>query len=41
MDRNRQWSLSPAYDLTFSYRPSGTWTDSQQMTANDRRDGFT
>lgn len=41
MDRRGHWALSPAYDLTFSYRPSGDWTGTHQMTVNGRRDGFT
>lgn len=41
MDRTGRWSLSPAFDLTYSYNPSGTWTSSHQMTMNGRRDGFT
>ncbi len=41
MDRKGRWRLAPAYDLTFSYRPSGAWTGTHQMTVNGRRDGFT
>lgn len=40
MDRQGQWSLSPAYDLTWAYNPQGTWTSSHQMSLNGRRDGF-
>jgi serine/threonine-protein kinase HipA len=40
MDRSGRWRLAPAYDLTFSYRPSGIWTGTHQMTVNGRRDGF-
>lgn len=40
MDRSGRWMLAPAYDLTFSYRPSGVWTGTHQMTVNGRRDGF-
>jgi serine/threonine-protein kinase HipA len=40
MDRQGQWTLSPAYDLTYSYRPSSLWTGMHQMTANGRREGF-
>ncbi|MCE5255297.1 MAG: type II toxin-antitoxin system HipA family toxin [Spirochaetaceae bacterium] len=40
MDRSGRWALSPAYDLTFSYRPSGDWTGTHQMTVNGLRDGF-
>lgn len=41
MDKSGQWSLSPAFDLTWSYNPSGLWTASHQMTMNGKRDGFT
>ncbi len=41
MDKSGQWSLSPAFDLTYSFNPSGTWTASHQMTLNGKRDEFT
>jgi serine/threonine-protein kinase HipA len=41
MDRSGNWSLSPAYDMTYSYQPSGKWTSSHQMTLNGKRSGFT
>lgn len=41
MDRRGTWSLSPAFDVTFSYNPQGIWTGSHQMTMNGKRDGFT
>jgi len=40
MDRQGQWSLSPAFDITYSYNPSGIWTGQHQMTMNGKRDGF-
>jgi serine/threonine-protein kinase HipA len=40
MDKQGKWSLAPAFDLTYSYNPAGTWTASHQMTMNGRRDGF-
>jgi len=40
MDQSGQWSLSPAYDVTFSYNPQGAWTSKHQMTLNGKRDGF-
>ncbi len=40
MDQSGHWKLSPAYDLTFSYNPSGAWTGSHQMTLNGKRDQF-
>ncbi len=41
MNRNGQWSLSPAFDMSYSYNPSGTWTSTHQMSMNRKRDGFT
>lgn len=32
MDQNGRWRLSPAFDVTFSYNPSGVWTSQHQMT---------
>jgi len=40
MDRSGRWSLSPAFDVTYSYNPSGTWTSRHQMSFNGKRDGF-
>jgi serine/threonine-protein kinase HipA len=40
MDRAGRWSLSPAYDLTFAYNPTGTWTQTHQLTVAGKRDGF-
>jgi serine/threonine-protein kinase HipA len=41
MDRNGNWSLAPAFDMTYSYQPSGDWTSNHQMTVNGKRDNFT
>lgn len=41
MDRRGQWSLSPAFDLTFSYNPEGDWTSRHQMQLNGKQDHFT
>ncbi len=40
MDRNGKWSLSPAYDLSFSYNPKGKWTNVHQLSINGKRDEF-
>ncbi len=40
MDKSGRWKLSPAFDLTYSYNPSGEWTATHQMTANGKREGF-
>jgi len=41
MDKQGEWSLAPAFDVTYSYNPSGSWTATHQMTLNAKRDGFT
>ena len=41
MDKSGRWSLSPAFDVTYSFQPTGEWTSVHQMTLNGKRDGFT
>lgn len=41
MDKSGNWSLSPAFDVTYSYNPQGDWTSQHQMSLNGKRDGFT
>jgi serine/threonine-protein kinase HipA len=41
MDKSGNWSLSPAFDVIYSYNPTGAWTASHQMTLNGKRDDFT
>ncbi len=41
MDKTGQWSLAPAFDVTYSHNPTGAWTATHQMTMNGKRDGFT
>jgi serine/threonine-protein kinase HipA len=41
MDKAGNWSLSPAFDMTYSFNPAGSWTASHQMTLNGKRDDFT
>jgi len=41
MDRDGAWSLAPAYDVTWAWRPGNPWLDSHQMSLNGKRDGFT
>lgn len=41
MDKSGQWTLAPAYDLSFAYNPNGLWTSSHQMTVNGKRKNFT
>lgn len=40
MDQSGSWSLSPAFDMTYSYNPSGDWTSAHQMSLNGKRDNF-
>jgi serine/threonine-protein kinase HipA len=41
MNKTGQWALSPAFDMTYSYNPTGPWTATHQMTMNGKREGFT
>ncbi len=41
MNKQGEWTLAPAFDVTYSYNPSGSWTATHQMTLNGKRDGFT
>ncbi|MEX0980776.1 MAG: type II toxin-antitoxin system HipA family toxin [Bacteroidales bacterium] len=40
MDKTGNWTLSPAYDMTYSYDPTGKWTRQHQMSLNGKRDKF-
>ncbi len=41
MDKKGAWSLSPAFDVVYSYNPAGDWTSRYQMTMAGKRDNFT
>ncbi len=41
MNKSGAWSLSPAFDITYSYNPDGAWTASHQMSLNGKREDFT
>ena len=41
MDRSGSWRLSPAYDVAYSYNPSGSWTRDHQMSLAGKRNDFT
>ena len=41
MDKAGAWSLSPAFDVTYAYNPTGAWTSRHQMTINGKSDDFT
>lgn len=40
MNEKGKWSLSPAYDVTYSHNPNGMWTNKHQMMINGKRDNF-
>lgn len=40
MDRAGKWTLSPAYDITFSYNPTNKWLRAHQMTVNGKTTGI-
>jgi serine/threonine-protein kinase HipA len=40
MDRQGAWSLAPAYDVTWAWKPGNLWLDSHQMSINGKRNGF-
>ena len=40
MDKAGNWSLSPAFDVTYSFNPAGAWTANHQMTMNGKREQF-
>lgn len=41
MNKKGTWLLSPAYDLCYTYAPSGQWTSQHQMSVNGKRNNFT
>lgn len=41
MDMEGKWKITPAYDLTFQYKPDGLWTDVHQSSINGKYDNFT
>ena len=40
MNQDGEWSLSPAFDMMYSYNPAGKWASKHQMTINGKRDEF-
>jgi serine/threonine-protein kinase HipA len=36
MNPRGAWSLSTAFDATYSYNPNGAWTATHQMTINGK-----
>ena len=41
MDRNGKWQLAPAFDVVYSYNPTGAWTSQHQMSLAGKTDDFT
>ncbi|GAB1484871.1 type II toxin-antitoxin system HipA family toxin [Treponema sp.] len=41
MDKKGSWRLAPAFDVVYSYNPSGAWTATHQMSLAGKRDNFT
>ena len=41
MNQNGEWRFSPAFDMTYSYDPTGKWTKSHQIKLNQKQIGFT
>ena len=40
MDKSGIWKLAPAYDLCYTYSPSGQWTNKHQLSLNGKRENF-
>jgi len=40
MNKNSLWRLSPAYDMTYAFNPSGDWTGKHQMSINNKRENI-
>ncbi len=40
MDKEARWSLSPAFDMTYSFDPKGKWTRVHQINLNGKQDNF-
>lgn len=40
LDTDNVWKLSPAYDLTYAYKPNGDYTNLHQMSINGKRDNI-
>ncbi|MDX2415072.1 MAG: type II toxin-antitoxin system HipA family toxin [Bacteroidales bacterium] len=38
MSKDGEWRLSPAYDIIYSYNPTGRWTSRHQLSINGKRE---
>ena len=41
MNHKGEWRLSPAYDMSWAYNPNGGWTNTHQMSINNKWDNIT
>jgi len=41
MDESGEWSLAPAYDVAYSYRPDSFWVAQHNLSLNGKRSEFT
>ena len=41
MDRQGNWRMAPAYDLTFAYNPNNKWISEHQMKINNKASSIT
>lgn len=41
MNKKGEWSISPAYDITFAYNPGNEWISKHQMTINGKSSEIT
>lgn len=41
MNKKGEWKLSPSFDMTYSYDPTGKWTKVHQIKLNGKQDEFT
>ncbi|MCL1978800.1 MAG: type II toxin-antitoxin system HipA family toxin [Methanomassiliicoccaceae archaeon] len=41
LSKGGEWRLSPAYDITYAYKPGNIWIQAHQMTINGRTGGIT
>jgi serine/threonine-protein kinase HipA len=40
MDKQGEWRLSPAYDVTYAYHPENRWLKQHQMAVNGKRENI-
>jgi serine/threonine-protein kinase HipA len=41
MDRSGKWKLSPAYDVSYSYKPGSKWVSRQSLSVNGKKETIT